>query len=45
MAQINMAVPNQTPAGAFELVPWIEMRSENSYTAVQNQLGAAISVK
>jgi uncharacterized protein (TIGR03437 family) len=45
VAQINMAVPSQTPAGAFELVPWIEMTTQNSYTAVQNYLGATIVVK
>jgi hypothetical protein len=27
------------------LVPWIEMTTQNSYTAVQNYLGATIVVK
>jgi uncharacterized protein (TIGR03437 family) len=45
VAQINMVVPHQTPAGVFELVPLIEMRTQNSYTAVYNMLGATIAVK
>jgi uncharacterized protein (TIGR03437 family) len=45
VAQINMVVPSQTPAGQYDVAPTVEMRSGNSTSGVANFIAATIVVK